>query len=150
MEGPLTDGSDLLEWRREFPILERTTYLISNSLGAMPSGVRAELDRFADAWDQRGVRAWESWWEMAVETGDLLAPILGVSPGEVSMHQNVTLAAAGFLSALDYPPDRNRIVTTELDFPSLLYLLRARVRWRRPGRARPRAGREERGSRAQW
>ncbi len=115
---------ELLEWRREFPILERTTYLISNSLGAMPRGVRAELGRFADAWDQRGVRAWgEGWWEIAVETGDLLAPVLGVGAGEVSMHQNVTLAAAGFLSALDYPPERPRIVTTELHFPSLLYLL---------------------------
>ena len=116
--------AELLEWRREFPILEHTTYLISNSLGAMPRGVRAELDRFADAWDRRGVRAWgEGWWEMAVETGDLLAPILGVAAGEISMHQNVTLAAAGFLSALDYPPQRTRIVTTDLHFPSLLYLL---------------------------
>ena len=115
---------ELLEWRREFPILERTTYLINNSLGAMPRGVRAELERFADAWDRRGVRAWgEGWWEMAVETGDLLAPLLGVGAGEVSMHQNVTLAAAGLLSALDYPARRNRIVTTELHFPSLLYLL---------------------------
>ena len=129
MEGPLTDPgpaphAELLDWRREFPILERTTYLISNSLGAMPRGVRAELGRFADAWDQRGVRAWgEGWWEMAVDTGDLLSPILGVASGEVSMHQNVTLAAAGFLSALDYPPERAGIVTTELHFPSLLYLL---------------------------
>ena len=136
MEGTLTGGNgqaasedaaphaELLGWRREFAILEHTTYLISNSLGAMPRGVRAELDRFADAWDGRGVRAWgEGWWEMAVETGDLLAPILGVGAGELSMHQNVTLAAAGFLSALDYPPERPRIVTTELHFPSLLYLL---------------------------
>ena len=29
---------DLLKWRAEFPILERSTYLISNSLGAMPRG----------------------------------------------------------------------------------------------------------------
>ena len=122
--GVVAPHAELLQWRREFPILEQTTYLINNSLGAMPRGVRAELERFADAWDRRGVRAWgEGWWEAAVETGDLLAPILGVSPGQVSMHQNVTLAAAGFLSALDYPSPRRRIVTTELNFPSLLYLL---------------------------
>jgi hypothetical protein len=30
---------ELLKWRREFPILDRTTYMISNSLGAMPRGV---------------------------------------------------------------------------------------------------------------
>lgn len=115
---------DLLSWRREFPILERTVYLINNSLGAMPRGVRDELERFATAWEERGVRAWhEGWWEMAVETGDLLAPILGVGPGEIAMHQNVSLAAAVFLSAIDYPVERNRIVSTDLDFPTLGYVL---------------------------
>ncbi|MCH7986218.1 MAG: hypothetical protein IH847_06505, partial [Acidobacteria bacterium] len=28
--------NDLLAWRKEFPILSTTTYMISNSLGAMP------------------------------------------------------------------------------------------------------------------
>jgi len=32
-------ADDLLCYRSQFPILERTTYLISNSLGAMPRGV---------------------------------------------------------------------------------------------------------------
>ena len=36
-EGKITD--DLLRFRSEFPILERSTYMISNSLGAMPRGV---------------------------------------------------------------------------------------------------------------
>lgn len=117
-------NTELLALRREFPILARTTYMISNSLGAMPRGVHAEVAAYARAWEERGVRAWhEGWWETAVSTGDLLAPILGVGPGEVSMHQNVTVAVAVFLSCLDYPPERNRIVTTALDFPSLLYVV---------------------------
>jgi kynureninase len=115
--------ADLLRWRDEFPILARTTYLINNSLGAMPRGVRDELERFAGAWETRGVRAWhEGWWEMAVETGDLLAPILGVSPGSIAMHQNVSLAAAIFFSCFDYPRERNRIVYTALNFPSVMYV----------------------------
>jgi kynureninase len=114
---------DLFALREEFPILARTTYLISNSLGAMPRAVHAELAAFARAWEERGVRAWsEGWWEMSVATGDLLAPVLGVGPGQVSMHQNVTVAAAVFLSCLDYPPERNRIVYGALDFPTLLYV----------------------------
>jgi kynureninase len=114
---------ELLAWREEFPILGTTTYLINNSLGAMPRGARAELGRFADAWETRGVRAWnEGWWEMAAEVGDLLAPLLGVAPGHVSMHQNVSVAAHLFFSCFDYPPERNRIVYTELNFPSLMYL----------------------------
>jgi kynureninase len=115
--------ADLLALRREFPILERTTYLINNSLGAMPGAVHEEMQAFASTWGERGVRAWhEGWWELPVETGDLLAPILGVGKGEISMHQNVAVAAGVFLSCLDYPPDRNRIVYTELNFPSVMYL----------------------------
>jgi kynureninase len=115
---------DLLALRSEFPILERTTYLINNSLGAMPRQVHEELETFATQWETRGVRAWhEGWWEMAVTVGDLLAPLLGVGPGTVAMHQNVSVAAAIFLSCIDYPAERNRIVYTELNFPNVMYLL---------------------------
>ena len=114
---------DLLALRSEFPILERTTYLINNSLGAMPRGVEDELATFTREWGERGVRAWhEGWWEMPVTTGDLLAPLLGVQPGGVSMHQNVAVAAEIFFSCFDYPPERNRIVYTELNFPNVMYL----------------------------
>jgi kynureninase len=120
---PAAPHADLLELRQEFPILERTCYLINNSLGAMPRGVRDELAAFADAWETRGVRAWhEGWWEMAVATGDLLAPLLGVAPGHVSMHQNVSVAASLFFSCFDYPSERNRIVYTALNFPSVMYV----------------------------
>jgi kynureninase len=121
--------ADLLRYRQEFPILEKTTYLINNSLGAMPRGVHEEVSRFATTWETRGVRAWhEGWWEMSVETGDLLAPILGVGKGEVSMHQNVSIAAHLFFSCFDYPPERNKIVYTELNFPSVMYLAEAERR----------------------
>ncbi|HYX25294.1 MAG TPA: kynureninase, partial [Thermoanaerobaculia bacterium] len=99
---------DLLALRSEFPILEHTTYLINNSLGAMPRGVHDEMATYVREWETRGVRAWsEGWWEMSAVTGDLLCPLLGVKPGAVSMHQNVAVAAAIFLSAIDYPAQRN-------------------------------------------
>ena len=83
-----------------------------------------EVETFATQWETRGVRAWhEGWWEMPVTTGDLLAPLLGVRPGSVAMHQNVSVAAAIFLSSIDYPAERNRIVYTELNFPNVMYLL---------------------------
>ncbi len=120
---------DLLALRVEFPILERTTYLINNSLGAMPRAVHDDLATFAREWGTRGVRAWsEGWWEMPVTTGDLLAPLLGVRPGSIAMHQNVSVALALFLSAIDYPSPRNRIVYTELNFPNVMYLLEGEKR----------------------
>ena len=57
----------LLRWRDEFPILNDTTYLVSNSLGAMPRAVYDSLHAYADTWAARGVRAWgEGWWDMNV------------------------------------------------------------------------------------
>jgi len=113
----------LLAWRKEFPILETCTYLVSHSLGAMPRRTAAYLQQFADEWSSRGVRAWnEGWWESGRATGDLLAPVLGVQPGTISMHQNVTVAMAIIASCHRFDGPRNRIVMTDLEFPSNLYL----------------------------
>ncbi len=113
---------DLLHWRQEFPILERTTYLISNSLGAMPRAVYDGLRDYADLWNTRGVRAWEEgWWEMAVCVGDKIAPLIGAAPGELSLHQNVTLTQAVIASCFDFRGPRNKIVMTDLEFPSIQY-----------------------------
>jgi kynureninase len=113
----------LESWRSEFPILETCTYLVSHSLGAMPRRARTYLARFADQWDQRGVRAWhEGWWEVGCDTGNLLAPILGVAPNTITMHQNATVAQAIVASCFRYDTPRNRIVLQDLDFPTNHYL----------------------------
>src|ERR1700720_3412191 len=113
---------ELLKWRGEFPILERSTYLISNSLGAMPRGVYEEMRAYADSWAERGVRAWEEgWWEMAVGVGDKIAPLIGARAGEISLHQNVTLTQAVIASCFDFRGPRNKIVMSDLEFPSIQY-----------------------------
>jgi kynureninase len=113
----------LLQYRREFPILERNTYLVSNSLGAMPRTVADRLAEYVDLWSELGVRAWShGWWEMPLKVGDEIAPLIGADAGEVVMLPNVTMAQAAVLSALSYPSSRNRIVMTALDFPSVSYV----------------------------
>jgi kynureninase len=113
----------LLAWRKEFPIVETCTYLVSHSLGAMPRRTVQYLQQFADEWSSRGVRAWhEGWWEVGRTTGDLLAPVLGVQTGTISMHQNVTVAMAIIASCYRFDGPRNRIVMTDLEFPSNIYL----------------------------
>lgn len=119
-------NDDLLRWREEFPILERTVYLNSNSLGPMPRGVRQQLGSFMDQWDQRGVRAWlddDGWWDMPVKVGDLLCDILHAPQGTISMHQNVSIAEAVLLSCLAFEAPRNKIVYTDMNFPSVMYVM---------------------------
>jgi len=113
---------ELLKWRGEFPILDRSTYLISNSLGAMPREVYDRLHSYADSWAERGVRAWEEgWWDMAVGVGDQIAPLIGAAPGEISLHQNVTVTQAVITSCFDLRRARNKVVMTDLEFPSIQY-----------------------------
>src|SRR5258708_3075120 len=122
--GPHDQMNDpLLAYRSEFPILDRTTYLVSNSLGAMPRTVPERLAEYVDEWAELGVRAWaDGWWEMPVTAGNEIAPLLGASQGEVAMVSNVTTAQTAVLTALDYSPPRDTIVMTALDFPSVSYV----------------------------
>lgn len=118
--------NDLLAWRKEFPILATTTYLISNSLGAMPRGVEPALAEYARTWATRGVRAWEEgWWEMAVALGDRIAPLIGADAGTISLHENVTLTQAVIASCFRFEGQRRKVVLTDKEFPSVVYFWHA-------------------------
>ena len=120
------DNDPLLAWRGQFPILERTTYLVSHSLGAMPRGAEARLKDYTDTWASRGVRAWaEGWWRMPLTVGDEVGRIIGAAPGSVVMHQNVSVCQALVLSCFDFSGRRNRIVYESLNFPSVMYVYEA-------------------------
>ncbi|MEO8945684.1 MAG: aminotransferase class V-fold PLP-dependent enzyme [Gemmatimonadaceae bacterium] len=120
MQGVATD--ELLAFRDEFPILERCNYLVSNSLGAMPRAVPERLAQYANDWAERGVRAWaDGWWDMPVSVGDTIAPLIGAEARSVSMQPNVSIAQSIVLSAMEFTGDRDTVVMTELDFPSVRY-----------------------------
>lgn len=113
---------ELLALRDEFPILAKTNYLVSNSLGPMPRTVPDRLAAYADDWGELGVRAWtHGWWEKPVDVGNEIAPLMNADAGEVVMMPNVTIAQSAVISAIDFSAPRDTIVMTELDFPSVRY-----------------------------
>ncbi|HLK64401.1 MAG TPA: aminotransferase class V-fold PLP-dependent enzyme [Bryobacteraceae bacterium] len=113
----------LLAWRKEFPILSHTTYMISHSLGAMPERTTGRLREFSDTWATRGIRAWEEgWWNMPITVGNLVASIIGAGEGEVVMQQNVSICQSIVTSCLDWSGRRNKLVTDGLNFPSNDYI----------------------------
>lgn len=119
----------LLRWRDEFPILAQSTYLISNSLGAMPRGVYDKLREFADTWATLGVQAWghsfagnPTWWEVKGAVGDKIAPLMGAPAGSVLVHENASIANGILISALDWSDTRrDKVVMSGMDFPSDIY-----------------------------
>lgn len=113
----------LLTFRDRFPILSKSTYLVSNSLGAMPATTADRLAEYAESWNTLGVKAWaDRWWQLPIEVGNIVAPLIGAPSGSVAMVPTVSQAQAMIISALTYTPERNEIVMTALDFPSVRYV----------------------------
>lgn len=119
---PLTDD-EVAAWRERFPTTQRCTYLINNSLGAMPATVPQSLSEFARLWEHKGVEAWHSDWLPEVRAvAGLLGQLMGAPEGSVVVHQNVATLTSMVLSAVPFTAERNRIVLADMDWPSHHYL----------------------------
>ena len=115
----------------------------------MPRAVHDELAAFARAWGERGVRAWgEGWWEMAAETGDLLARCSASSPARSPCTRTSSVAAAIFLSCHRLSGGAQPIVYTELNFPNVMYLMEGETAEGGGDRDRPLGRRHRRPHRA--
>ncbi len=115
------DEAPLLKWRKEFPILSKSTYLVSHSMGAMPRGARERLDQYCDDWAKYGVDAYDRWIPRLKETADLVGSIFNAPPGTVIFHQNVSTLMSVIISAIARPGGRRKVVYTDLNFPSIHY-----------------------------
>lgn len=124
----IVNTDPLLAWRSEFPILAKCTYLISNSLGAMPAKARTRLDQYADDWSSNGVEAWNDWLKLVDQASDLIAPLIGAPAGSVIMQPNVTIAESILISCLDFSGRRNKIVYSDLEFPTIHYAWQAQAK----------------------
>ncbi|HEX8872783.1 MAG TPA: aminotransferase class V-fold PLP-dependent enzyme [Candidatus Acidoferrum sp.] len=115
-----------LRYRSEFPILEETTYLISNSLGAMPRGAFESLRDYAKIWATRGVLAWEErWWMMAMELGNQIGTLMNAPENSITLLGNVTQCQATIASCFEFNTKRNKVVYSDLNFPSVMYFWEA-------------------------
>ena len=119
---------DLLSMRPEYPVLQRSTYLVNNSLGAMHRGTRDRLAEYADLWDTHGVVAWKTWIAEMRRVGDQVAELIGAPPGTVVMRQSVADLLGTVASAIDWSGSRNRVVYSDLEWPSSHYLWTEHVR----------------------
>lgn len=110
-------------WRPRFPISETSTYLVNHSLGAMPKAVHAKLEAFATQWETRGVRSWaEGWWSAPIDVGNLVGKLMNAPEDSVVMHQNVSVIQSVIGSALDFSGKRNKVVYSDANFPTNMYV----------------------------
>jgi len=126
-DGHVTE-KDLLRCRRDFPTLRNSVHLISHSLGAMPRPALDELRAFGETWTRDSIEAWHDWLPRVTRSGDEIGRLIGAPAGTVVMHQNVSSLMAIIASCFDWKGSRRRIVSTDMNFPSVHYVLKEQER----------------------
>jgi len=101
-------------------------YLDGNSLGRLPSRAKGLIDDVVNnQWGDRLIRSWnEGWWDLQLQLGDLMAPLIGAAPGEVVISDSTSVNLFKLATAaVRARPGRHAIVTDDLNFPSDVYVL---------------------------
>ncbi|MFW6124158.1 MAG: aminotransferase class V-fold PLP-dependent enzyme, partial [Acidobacteriota bacterium] len=99
-------------------------YLISNSLGAVPKKVKTGLESYYNLWAEEGVSAWrKEWWDLSKRISRQIEELLQTEKNSITMMPNATIAHWVALSTkfTDHDSKRNKIIMTDLDFPSSIY-----------------------------
>ena len=111
--------------RAEFPLLEDCVYLNSNSTGAVPRAAEDVLRRYWATLRRWRDDVWDGWLDDMQAYADALAGFVGGPMGSVVTDANVSTLLGRIASCFDYRPPRNRVVTTDLEFPTVPFLWRA-------------------------
>jgi len=84
------------------------------------------MQDYAESWATRGVRAWEdSWWMLAAEVGNQLGALMNAPRDSVAIQPNVTTCQATVASCFDFSGRRNKVVYSDMNFPSVMYFWEA-------------------------
>jgi selenocysteine lyase/cysteine desulfurase len=103
--------------RKEFPVLQRKTYLNSGSYCALANEVRAAFDAYME--DRLLVGAnWDVWVTKNESVRNLTAALLHASPDEIAVTASVSAGLNALASALQFNGRRNKVVVSDFEFPT--------------------------------
>jgi selenocysteine lyase/cysteine desulfurase len=103
--------------RKEFPVLQRKTYLNSGSYCALANEVRAAFDAYME--DRLLVGAnWDVWVMKNESVRNLTAALLHASPDEIAVTASVSAGLNALASALQFTGPRNKVVVSDFEFPT--------------------------------
>lgn len=123
---------DLASFRDAFVLAEPgLIYLDGNSLGRLSKGTVDQLrTAVEDEWGRDLIRAWNTDWYQAPErVGNKIARLVGADTGQVVVSDSTSINLFKLaMAALRLRPERDRIVSDVLNFPSDLYILQGCIR----------------------
>jgi selenocysteine lyase/cysteine desulfurase len=115
------------EVRHRFPVFEQVTYVNSCSQGALSDAVRGAYEEYLAGMEAEG-SLWETWVDRQERVRGDLATLLGAAPAEVAVTTSASAALSAVASGLDFTSGRDRVVTTDLEFPTVGQIWHAQER----------------------
>ena len=127
------DSQDpLASYRDQFVITDPDlVYLDGNSLGMMPRVAQERAKQVVEEqWGNDLIRGWnKGWWDAPQRVGDKIGQLIGAAEGQTLVNDTVSLNLYKLvMAALTYQPDKKRIITDTLNFPSDFYIFQGIVK----------------------
>ena len=113
--------------RHRFPVFENLTYINSCSQGALSDVVRAAYHDYLAGLEREG-SLWEHWMGRQEIVRAQLATLLNAAPSEIAVTTSGSAAVSAVASAFDFGGTRNKVVTTDLEFPMIGQIWHAQER----------------------
>ena len=110
--------SDLSSLRQRFPIFQHKVYLNSCSQGALSSDVRAAYEQLFQDWIEFG-SPWEQWVERLEAARHAFCGLINADADEVAVTTSVSASISALASALDFSGERNKVVVSDFEFPTV-------------------------------
>jgi len=104
--------------RDRFPIFKTKTYLNSCSQGALSVDVQRAYHDYLCDWDEKG-SPWELWVERSETARQAFAGLINADPNEVADCTSVSAGVSALASALDFSGERNEVVMSDFEFPTI-------------------------------
>jgi selenocysteine lyase/cysteine desulfurase len=112
--------------RSQFPVFQDKVFCDSCSKGALSLQVEAALQEYLETWRVMG-SPWDLWMGKMEELRSSIASMIGAKSDEVAITTSVSASLDSLVSALRYGR-RQKIIVTELEFPTVLQIWHAQER----------------------
>src|SRR3982074_385127 len=103
--------------RKEFPVLERKTYLNTGSYGALANDVKSAFDAYLEDRLLMGAN-WDAWIAKNESVRALTAALLHAVPDEIAITASVSAGLNALASAVDFSGPRNKVIVSDFEFPT--------------------------------
>jgi kynureninase len=123
----LDNEDELAHFRNEFLFSDpNLIYLDGNSLGRLPLKSAQRLkDVIEREWGEDLIRGWnKGWYDAPSRVGEKIATLIGASPQQVIVTDSTSVNLFKLvMAALALLPDRKKVISETLNFPSDIYIL---------------------------